>query len=212
MAVGAIEHSFFKNYSVALGKWIQKSVFLHRYPRDNNVTVVYSTPDRAWAEYIYPTFNGGTLSPNINFHLEEMEYIEGENNLGFVTENKRIIENGVEKFIKVFAPLIYKLTYSATFFTRTQDELDILFFQLISKAHKNKKAVTKVDGQWAEIWANSPVNETELSPSGTEDTVRRGRINFVIERAYLPLQVQEIQEIQNVSLDYVINQINGEIL
>jgi len=45
-----------------------------------------------------------------------------------------------------------------------------------------------------------------------KDTVRRGRINFVIERAYLPLQVQEIQEIQNVSLDYVINQINGEIL
>jgi len=203
-AVNTLEHYLFREYSIAIKKWLQDNVYLHRYPKDNNIRIVYGTPERAWAEYIYPAINGGTLSPNINFHLTEMEYISGENFLGFVKEYKNV--DGVN--VKLSPPLVYKLTYSATFFARTQAELDIMIYQMVSKAHRNKKAAFMVDGQWAELVAESPSYETEMEPPSSEDIVRRGSIQLIIERAYLPLEAKEFTQINQIDVSYLINNID----
>ena len=203
-AVSTLEHYLFRNYSIGIKKWLQNNVYLHRYPKDNNVKIVYGTPERAWSEFIYPVLNAGTLSPNINFFLSEMGYLEGENLLGFV-KKYRTYEG---KNIEITPPLIYKLTYSVTFFARTQAELDILFYQILTKTHKNRKAAILVDGQWTELWSTTPTYETQMEPPSSEDIIRRGSMQLVVERAYLPLEAKEFTQIEQIDISYVIKSID----
>jgi hypothetical protein len=207
MAATKPEHFLFRKYSKAVKEWLQNTVYLSNYSKENNVSVHYMTPDRAWAEFVHPVINGGTLSPNINFYLESMEYKEGENLLGFVKEHRTI--DGENRALN--APLIYRLTYSCTIFTRSQAEQDIIFYQLVSNAHQNKKAAVIVDGQWAEIEAREPSNETNLEPGETQEIVRRGGISLIIDRAYLPLEYDSFTKVEDYDFDFEVDSyINGE--
>lgn len=200
MAVKPLEHFLFRNYSVAVKKWLQESLYLTSYPDDNNVTVVYTTPDRAWAKYIYPTLNGATTSPNANFHLTGMEYVDGQNMLGFVREYSKYPDKNKLKSIK--PPLVYQLTYSVTLYTRVQSEMDVLLYQLVSQAHKNAKAWFMVDGQWCELVAGNPTDETNLEPGEAQDVIQRSGIDLTIPRAYLPLGYTEEDIVLDTNLIY----------
>lgn len=203
-SINALEHYLFREYSKSVKKWLEDNIYLHRYPKEGNIKVIYGTPEKAWAEFIYPVLNSGALSPNINFHLTEMEYLASENMLGFA---KNYVKHNGRNII-VSPPLVYKLTYSATFFTRTQSELDILFYQMVSKAHRNKKAAFMVDGQWAELLVDSPTYETQMEPPSTEDIVRRGSVKLIIERAYLPLITEQFEQIKDMDISITISDIN----
>ena len=207
MASTKLEHFLFREYSKSVKNWLNDTLYLSNYSKENNVTVVYMTPDRAWSEYINPVINGGTLSPNVNFVLESMEYKENENLLGFVREYKTVDdENRILR-----PPLIYRLTYRLTLFTRSQAEQDILFYQLISNAHQNAKAVVTVDGQLSELQAMELVNETNLEPGETQDIIRRGGLNIIIDRAYLPMDYTQYNKISEVDFSYEAEEyINGE--
>ena len=200
MAVMPLEFFLFRNYTIGLKNWLRENLYLSSYPVDENITVAFTTPDKAWAKYIYPVVNGATVSPNINFNLTSIEYAETENFLGFVTEAKPIA--GSTKVKSLRAPLVYKLTYSAILYTRVMSEMDILLYQLISKAHKNAKGVITVDGQWAEINAINPRNETNLEPGDAQDKVVRWGIDFNIPRAYLPLDYVESETVQDYEITY----------
>jgi len=195
-----LEYFLFRLYSIAVKNWLIDNVYLSSYPESDNITVAYTTPDRAWAKYIYPTLNGATTSPNINFHLTGIEYSEGENILGFVRDHIPVI--GSTKIRELKAPLIYKLTYSCSLYTRTQSEMDVILYQLVSKAHKNAKAVLRVDGQWAELHAGDPTDETNLEPGEAQDIIQRFGMNLVIPRAYLPLDYTEAERIGTIDLEY----------
>lgn len=200
MPVKPLEHFLFRNYSVAVKNWLQESLYLSSYPEDNNITVVYMTPDRAWAKYIYPTLNGATTSPNANFHLTGMEYINGQNMLGFVREYSKYPDKNKLKSIK--PPLIYSLTYSLTLYARVQSEMDVMLYQLISQAHKNAKANFIVDGQWAELMAGDPRQETNLEPGEAQGIIQRFGIDLIIPRAYLPLGFSEEDMILTTDMVY----------
>lgn len=195
-----LEYFLFRNYSVAVKQWLIKNCHLSNYSEEENITVTYTTPERAWSKYIYPVVNGATLSPNINFRLSGIEYAEGENILGFVRDNVNI--EGANKIKMLKAPLIYRLTYSVTIYTRIQPEMDVLLYQILSKAHKNAKAVLQVDGQWAELKAENPRDETNLEPGETKDLVNRSGIDITISRAYLPLDYIEGKSVSNMEFDY----------
>jgi len=200
MAVTPLEHFLFRAYSVALKQWLIDNLHLSTYSEDNNVTIVYTTPDRAFAKYMYPVINGATTSPNINFHLTGIEYSQSENLLGFVREPKKYPDKNKVKKLK--PPLVYKLTYSTTLYTRVQPEMDVLIYQLISKAHKNAKGVLVVDGQWAEIEVGDPRDETNLEPGEAQDVLNRYGVDITIPRAYLPLDYTEEQIVTNFDVVY----------
>jgi hypothetical protein len=197
--VKPLEFFLFRNYTVAVKKWLEKNTYLSTYSHDDNVTVAFMTPERAFAKYIYPTINGATTSPNINFYLSGNEYVDGENHLGFVREYKNFDDDKMTKVLK--APLIYKLTYSCTIFTRNLPEMDVLLYQILTKAHKNAKAAIEVDGQWAEIVAGNPTNETELSPAEAQDIIHRWAIELTIPRAYVPMDFEERRTIGNFTFE-----------
>ena len=194
------EQFIFREYSVSLKQWIIDNTYLSSYPADANITTVYTTPDRAWAKYIYPVINGAVLTPNISFHLTGMEYSSDQNLLGFVKEYKPIANSTKLKAVR--APLIYKLTYSATIYTRNQPEMDVILYQLVSKAHRNAKGVMFVDGQWAEIEAGDPRDESNLEPQEAQDVIRRTGIDLTIARAYVPLAYDEVQSIGAFEFTY----------
>lgn len=196
--VKPLEFFLFRNYTLAVRNWLRENVYLSTYPHDNNVTVAFMTPEKAFAKFIYPTLNGVTTSPNVNFYLSSNEYVEGENNLGFVREYKNFNENSMTKVLK--APLVYSLTYSCTIFTRNLPEMDVILYQIMSKAHKNAKAALKVDGQWAEIHAGNPTNETNLEPAEVQDIIHRWALELTIPRAYLPLDFEESRTIGGFEL------------
>lgn len=196
--VKPLEFFLFRNYTLAVRNWLRENVYLSTYPHDNNVTVAFMTPEKAFAKFIYPTLNGVTTSPNVNFYLSSNEYVEGENNLGFVREYKNFNENSMTKVLK--APLVYSLTYSCTIFTRNLPEMDVILYQIMSKAHKNAKAALKVDGQWAEIHAGNPTNETNLEPAEVQDIIHRWALELTIPRAYLPLDFEESRTIGGFDL------------
>lgn len=193
--VKPLEYFMFRNYSIAVKKWLQQNTYLSTYPEDDNITVAYMTPERAFAKYIYPTINGATTSPNINFYLSSNEYAEGENSLGFVREYRLFDENRKAKVVK--PPLVYRLTYSCTIYTRNMPEMDVILYQILTKAHKNAKATFEVDGQWAEIMAGDPTNETELEPGERQNIVNRWSLDLTIPRAYVPLDYIETGTMYN---------------
>jgi len=184
-----LEYFMFRNYSVAVKKWLIENTYLSTYPPDNNITVAYMTPERAFAKYMYPTINGATTSPNINFHLSGIEYTQGENLLGFVREYRRFDNNTKSKIVK--PPLIYKLTYGCTIYTRNMPEMDVILYQITTKSSMNAKAAFEVDGQWAELMSGNPTDETELEPGERQNIVNRWALELTIPRAYVPMDYME---------------------
>jgi hypothetical protein len=202
--VKPLEFFLFRNYTLAVRNWLRENVYLSTYTPDNNVTVAFMTPEKAFAKFIYPTLNGVTTSPNVNFYLSSSEYLESENNLGFVREYKNFNDNSMTKVLK--APLMYSLTYSCSIFTRNLPEMDVILYQIISKAHKNAKAAFKVDGQWAELHAGNPTNETNLEPAEVQDIIHRWALELTIPRAYLPLDFEESRTIGGFELSEEIDE------
>lgn len=200
MALPPLEYFLFREYSIAVKTWLNENTHLSAYPEDENVTIVYTTPEKAWAQYIYPVINGATISPNINFRLTGYEYKDGENLLGFVREYKLIEESTKSKSLK--APIIYGLTYHVTIYTRLQSHMDILLYQILSKAHKNAKAVFEVDGQWCEMVAQNVADESSLEPGETKDVANRFGLDLVIMRAYLPLDYTEINRATSTEFEF----------
>ena len=186
--VKPIEYFMFRKYSVAVKKWLQENVYLSTYPENDNVTVAYMTPERAFAKYMYPVVNGATTSPNVNFYLSGQEFTEN-NHLGFVREYKLFDDNKQARIMK--APLIYRLTYSCTIYTRNMPEMDVILYQILARSSKNAKAAVEVDGQWAEIESGNPTNETELEPGERQNIVNRWSLDLTIPRAYVPLEYTE---------------------
>lgn len=197
--VKPLEFFLFRNYTIALRNWLRENVYLSTYPDDDNVTVAFMTPERAFAKYIYPTINGATTSPNINFYLESQEYTEGQNNLGFVKEYNVDLDKRTAKELR--PPLVYTLTYSCTIYTRNLPEMDVILYQILSNTHKNAKAVIKVDGQWGEIHSGDPTNETNLEPAEVQDIIHRFSLNLTIPRAYLPLDRKQVGIIDNSEVE-----------
>lgn len=183
------EHFLFRSYTKAVKEWLKKNTYLSTYPDDENVTVVFMTPEKAFAEYMQPVVNGATVSPNINFYLSSNEYIENENNLGWVKQYKNFDDNKKTKIIN--PPLVYRLTYSCTIYTRNLPEMDVILFQILSKTSQNRKAAIEVDGQWAEIKSSDPTNETNLEPAERQDIIHRWALDLTIPRAYIPAEFEE---------------------
>lgn len=192
------EFELFRLYSKEVKNFLKSSLFLSRYPVDENVTVEYATPPRAFVKFLVPVINGGNLNPTVTFYLDSMEYLEGENLLGFVKQSKL---NGT-KYEMVSAPLIYKLNYKAVIMVATPSDGDVLQFQLLAAARKNKKHWSKLDGQWVEIVAHSPVDESPAEPAENDKVYRRS-VMITVPRAYLPMEyiTSGIIEQVNVKLD-----------
>ena len=191
--VKPLEFFLFREYTRAVRDWLLENTHLSTYPKDENVTVAFMTPERAFAEYMYPVVNGESVSPNINFYLSSMEYLENENHLGFVKEYKDFEDDNMKKELK--APLVYSLTYSCTIYTRNMPEMDVLLYQILSKTSMNRKAVIFVDGQWGEIRASDPTNDTSLEPGERQDILHRWSLDLTIPRAYLPMEYREVSKI-----------------
>ena len=191
-----LEFNLFKNYSLGLQKWLNDNIYLSNLPGNNNINIQYDSIERAWVNIVMQIANGQNTSGNVNFVLTEMQYLENENILAFTHET--MLESDGSVHI-VRPPLVYQLTYRVTLFTRLQSEMDFLIYQILSKAHKHAKAVMFVDGQWAEMVATNPTDETNLEPGEVQDRIVRWGLNFIIKRAYLPLLYTEVAKITSVN-------------
>jgi hypothetical protein len=179
------KHEFyiFKNYSAGIKEWLKNTCYLSNYPKEENVNVVFSTPERAWAKFLNPISNGSPVSPYISFDLTSHSEKDGELPLGFVTQRSR----DVNKFEMIRHPLVYELGYTVSIFTRLRSEADVLAYQIISNSSKNRKGVIKVDNQWAELWGHDLTNESELDGGETADRFIKFSLEITVPRAYVPL-------------------------
>jgi hypothetical protein len=189
------EFELFRLYSKEVKNFLKENLYLSRYPIDENVTVEYATPPRAFVKFLVPVINGGNLNPTVTFYLESMEYLDGENLLGFVRQYRL---NG-DRYEHVSAPLIYKLNYKAVIMVATPSDGDILQFQLLAAGRKNKKHWSKVDGQWTEIVSGNPVDETSPEP-GEADKVYKRSVSVSIPRAYLPMEYVNYGIIEQINV------------
>jgi hypothetical protein len=190
-----LEHFLFRNYSKAIKEWLTATAVLSRYPNDpsKNVQVAYMTPEKAYAKYLYPVVNGGNIAPMITFMLIQSSWAENENLLGFTNDIVHLNQTGKVRYVKPL--LIYKLTYQISINTILQSDVDVLMYQIMSNASKNRKAAVAVDGQWAEIMASDPRNEIQLEPGDAQDKLIRYGMDLTIPRAYLPRDFVEYPQI-----------------
>jgi hypothetical protein len=196
-----IEHLLFKKYTEALINWTRTAVYLHGYPQEYNVNIDFLQPPKAFVKYIVPILNGSNLSPTVCIVPPVIEYLDAQNNLGWVYEYSL---NGT-KYKKKKPELVYSLTYQAIIWSRRRSESDILLYQFLSSAPKNRKAAFIVDGQWSEDWATNPRDETNLDPGTAQDVVLRHSIDLIIPRAYLPMDYLEYGRITEVDFDVQAN-------
>ena len=203
------EFFLFRNYSVAVKAYLQNKCYLTRYKKNENVLVVYGTPARAFAKYVYPIVNGTQIQPIISFHLSNKQYAEGENQLGFVTDSTY---NTTTQITKIVPPLLtYKLTYTLTLRTLTMSDMDILLYQILTTTSKNKKHWAIVDGQWMELGFSDIREETNLEPGEVQDRIIRYGIDLSVPRAYLPREYEEAGAIQSWQLNYLIGDIGDTL-
>ena len=184
-----LEHFMMRNYSKAVKEWLEKTVSLSRYPNNQNVQVAYMTPERAFAKYLFPVVNGQNVAPIITFMLTDSTYGETENSLGFVSDIIRYTNSNIVRYVKPL--LVYKLNYQLSINTIMQSDCDVMIYQIMSNASKNRKGAVAVDGQWAEIMAGNPRNEIALEPGDAQDKLVRYGMDLTILRAYLPRDFYE---------------------
>jgi len=194
-----LEHFLFRNYSKAIKDWLGVTAVLSRYPNDQNVQVAYMTPERAYSKYLFPVVNGQSVAPMITFMLIDSTYDEGGNSLGFVSDLRPYSANNVTRYVKPL--LVYKLTYQISINTIMQSDCDVLMYQILSNASKNRKAAVAVDGQWAEIMAGNPRNEIQLEPGDAQEKLVRYGMDLTIPRAYLPRDFVEYPQILDITVD-----------
>jgi hypothetical protein len=185
-----VEHFLFKEQSIAVKKFLQDSLWLTRYPTEQNVGVFYATPERAFIKLIVPIINGGNLYPTISVYLSGMEPAQGQTPGGYF-KKFRPSENHENVFEEYAHPLVYQLTYRTTLWTSLQSDMDILLYQAIVAAPQNRKYSTVVDGQWLEIEVKTPTTESTLDPGDARDISFRYGFDIVVPRAYLPLNHEE---------------------
>ena len=202
-----LEHFLFRNYSKAIKDWLGVTAVLSRYPVDQNVQIAYMTPERAYGKYIYPIVNGQSIAPVITFMLIDSTYGENENSLGFVNDLRPYQTTNVTRYVKPL--LVYKLTYQVSINTIMQSDCDVLMYQMLSNASKNRKAAVGVDGQWAEIMAGNPRNEINLEPGDAQDKVVRYGMDLTIPRAYLPRDYVEYPQILDITVDENLNVVSS---
>ena len=177
-------YPLFRNYSKAVKEFLIETCYLPNYNRANNVLVAFLVPQRAFSKIIVPIIQGTPARPIIAFNLSGYEYAVGENHLGFSPEY--FYDSGDSKIFEVEAPEIYKLTYSLQIYAPNIADIDIMLYQLLTKASPRAKAVKIVDRQWMEIRAGNPTDETTLEPGDAQDRVLRYGLDLTIPRAYLP--------------------------
>lgn len=200
------EYSLFVNYGRKTREFLNQVFYLYRLPKEKNVLIEYASPPRAFVKFLVPIYNGGNMNPTITFYLESPEYVDNENHLGFVYE-KKIVN---EKIKMVPAPLIFKLNYKITIYAATQIDADRLSYQILAYARKNRKASSKIDGQWVEWFAHSLADEGTSDP-GLEDRVARRNLILTIPRAYLPVDFDMSEMIKNVQVSTMLeDEINAE--
>jgi hypothetical protein len=203
------EYFLFRNYSVAVKAYLQNKTYLTRYPKDENVLIVYGTPARAFAKYVYPIVNGQQIQPVISFHLSGKQYAENENLLGFQNESSYI--SATQKTRTVPPLLVYKLTYTLTLRTLTMSDMDILLYQILTTTSRNKKHWAIVEGQWMELGFSDIREETNLEPGEVQDRVIRYGIDLSVPRAYLPREYTEAGSIQSWQLNYEIGNVGDTL-
>ena len=179
------EYTLFIEYGRKVKKFLKDSLYLSKYGDGaDNVNVEYASPPRAFAKFLVPVINGSNLNPTVAFYLSNIEFLENENLLGFVSEKVRVSDTA---FKYIPPPLIYKLTYKVTIMVATETDGDILQYELLSKAKKRRPHAFTVDGQWATCYAENASNDTNIEPGEIQDKVSRRSLDLVIPRAYLPL-------------------------
>ena len=199
----AVPNEFFnfRNYSVAVKAYLQNKCFLSRYPKDENVLVIYGTPARAFAKYVYPIVNGQQIQPIISFHLSSKQYEDGQNPTGFIEETSY---NPITQVTTVIPSLLsYRLTYTLTLRTLTMSDMDILLYQILTTTSKNKKHWAIVDGQWMELGFSDLREETNLEPGEVQDRIIRYGVDLSVPRAYLPRETETSGTIQSWQLNYL---------
>jgi hypothetical protein len=195
-----LEHFFFRNYSKAIKEWLEKTVQISRYVgAEQNVQVAYMTPERAFAKYLYPVVNGNNVAPMITFMLIDSSYGEGENSLGFTNDVVHYNTSNIVRYVKPL--LVFKLSYQISINTIMQSDCDVIMYQIMSNATKNRKAAVAVDGQWCEIMAGNPRNEINLEPGDAQDKLVRYGMDLTIPRAYLPRDYYENPTINTTDFD-----------
>jgi len=203
------EYFLFRNYSKAVKAYLQNKTYLTRYPQDENVLIVYGTPARAFAKYVYPIVNGAQIQPIISFHLSGKQYAETENLLGFQNESSYNMNTQITRTVSPL--LIYKLNYTLTLRTLTMSDMDILLYQILTTTSKNKKHWAIVDGQWMELGFSEVREETNLEPGEVQDRVIRYGIDLTVPRAYLPREYTEAGAIQSWQLNYEIGDVGDSL-
>jgi hypothetical protein len=194
------EFFLFRKYTKAVKEYLQDKCYLSRYSKTENVLVMYETPARAYAKFLYPIQNGQQARPVVSFHLSNYQYTQNENHLGFVNDYTYHSSSGN---IRSAPPLlIYNLTYTLVLRTLLMSDMDILIYQIISTANKNKKHCNIIDGQWMELTSTDPRDETNLEPGDAEDRIIRFGMDMVVPRAYLPREVEEIEPVEQWQIEY----------
>ena len=200
------QYPLFYDYSKMLVMWLKKTLGIKAYGSDE-IDVVYMTPARAFAKYIYKTVNGRPVRPLITLHLNTMEY-SNENLGGFVPSISFDYNKGIH--VRKYPLLIYRLSYGLTVYTKNSEDADNLLFQLLGNAPKNYKAVEIVNGHWAEFWCGDIRDETNLEPGDFQDKLIRYGLDMSILRAYIPrsklssFSAKPIKSI-NVETEHLIN-------
>ena len=181
------EYSLFVLYGRAVKNYIKKNTYLARYgdrPEDG-INVSYASPPRAFVKYLVPVINGANLNPTITFYLTNIEYSDKENLLGFATERTLNLTNSTATYVP--APIICKLTYKIMIMVANELDADVLQYQLMANAPFKRPYAFGIDGQWATGYCTNPTNETNIDPGEVQDKVSRRSLDFIVPRAYLPL-------------------------
>lgn len=192
------EFYLFREYTAAVKKFCKDTVYLSRFPAEQNWEVYFETIDQAYAKRIIPMINGKNPGPNGILELDDFTENTNEAMNGY---HYGMVKTGT-KYNAEISPLVYTINYTLTFFTSTRADADIILYQLLTAAPKTRKYCTTVNNNWCEIFVYNPSDDTALEIEEAKAKIHRFSVKLTIPRAYInyPMQIENTPEINEVNI------------
>lgn len=190
-----VSYPFFRDYVQGMYDWLS-CITLDRPEAPYEIPVVYSTPERAFADLTQPRVEGQVDIPKISFFMTGAQMDMERFVPTFVNPHWNKQDIG-DKWRVSPRPMPYNLDFAVTVWTQFQIDQDIVAYRIMSRF--TPSSYLYINGTPSRISLSSFSDTSDLEPGTDADRKIRKDYSFSVE-AWMPMPYTEVGKINDFIL------------
>lgn len=184
-----IAYAWFRTYNEAMFNWLS-CINLGKPDVANDVPVLFSTPERAFADTVRPRVEGQVDIPLISFTLTGAEFDFDRFKPSSLLFSKQQVGDRWQLGKRAMP---WELNYNVSVWTKFYEDLDIIGYYLMSRF--TPKSYLLVNGRASEVSFTGHSDNSDLEPGVDEDRKLRHDYQFKVD-AWMSLPFTEVGSVQ----------------